>query len=96
MEETLGYDSLFSPEEWDAIERGEWGGLDPDGEPSGLPHVARVFAPPGQYAGNEGRFEVECDSCGDVGAEDTEEDADALALLHEVLGAVVVASQEVE
>jgi hypothetical protein len=97
VEETLGYDSLFSPEEWDAIERADWSQFPVDDELGLEPkHVARVFGPPGQYAGNETCFEIECDVCGDVGAGDTQEEADAIALLHEALGAVIVESQEVE
>ena len=97
MEEALGYDSLFSPEEWDAIERADWSAFPVDDELGREPrHVARVFGPPGQYAGNEARFEVECDVCGDVGAGGTQEEADAIALLHEAFGAVIVESQEVE
>lgn len=92
MEETIGYDSLFSPEEWDAIEPADWSAFPADSEfgVDSVRHVARVFGPPGQYAGNEGRYEVECDRCGDVGALATQEEAAALALLHEAFGAVVV------
>lgn len=97
MEETLGYESLFSPEEWDAIERPDWGGFPADivFGPEASKHVARVFGPPGQYAGNEERFEVECDLCGDVGAGETQEEAEAIALLHEAFGAVLVPGEEV-
>lgn len=95
MEETLGYDSLFSPEEWDAIERADWSTFPVDDEFGRAPkHVARVFGPPGQYAGNEESFEIECDACGDVGAGGTQEEADAIALLHEAFGAVMVESAE--
>ncbi len=42
MEETLGYDSLFSPDEWDAIERGDWSGIvDPALQADTGRHVAR-------------------------------------------------------
>ena len=90
MEETLGYDSLFSPEEWDAIERADWSAFPVDELGLEPKHVARVFGPPGQYADNEGRFEIECDVCGDVGAGGTQDEADAIALLHEAFGAVIV------
>jgi hypothetical protein len=97
VEETLGYESLFSAEEWDAIERADWSAFPADVEfgPETPKHVARVFGPPGQYAGNEERFEVECDSCGDVGAGGTQEEADAIALLHQAFGAVIVSDDEV-
>jgi hypothetical protein len=95
VEETLGYDSLFSPEEWDAIERADWSAFPVDDKLGRKPkHVARVFGPPGQYAGNEERFEIECDVCGDVGAGDSLQEADAIALLHEAFGAVIVEGAE--
>ncbi|MDQ3913763.1 MAG: hypothetical protein M3285_02985 [Actinomycetota bacterium] len=98
MEDTIGYDSLFSPEQWDAIERADWSAFPADEEfgPGARRHVARVFGPPGQHQGDEERFDVECDSCGHVGAGGDEQEADAIALLHEALGAVVVPNPEAQ
>ncbi len=93
MEETIGYEALFSAEEWDAIRSGEWSGPDDwgsskEGEPN--KHSVFVANPPGTYEGNEERFELECDVCDYIGAADTAEEARAIARLHEAFVATLV------
>ena len=106
MEETIGYEALFSAEEWDAIVTGdltaldeevalEFGATSPDGTEERT-HDVTVYGPPGQHAGNEDRFEIECESCGDIGAADTEQEAQAIARLHEVFVATLVESWSVD
>ena len=82
MEETIGYEALFSHEEWDALE--DW---EPDRD---QPHKVTVWYPPGESEGNDDRYEVECDVCGHISAEDSFFEADKLAVLHEILRATPV------
>lgn len=59
------------------------------------PHAVTINYPPGDYAGNEDRYELECDSCGYIGAVDTLDVAEASARLHEEFVATLVANYEV-
>ncbi len=93
MEETIGYEALFSAEEWDAIRSGDWSGPEgwgssKEGEPN-TKHSVFVANPPGTYEGNEERFELECDVCDYIGAADTAEEAQAIARLHEAFVATL-------
>ena len=101
MEETIGYEAFFSAEEWDAIDNGDWSVVDDDAElefatdsPEGTlvedDHIVTIYDPPGQHRGNDNRFEIECDSCGDIGAADTKQEAHAIARLHEQFVATLV------
>ncbi len=79
MEETIGYEALFSAEEWDDL--ADWDEPDPvDG-----PHKVTVWYPPGELAGNEERYELDCDVCGHIGAAQSLDEAEAQARLHEAL-----------
>jgi hypothetical protein len=94
VEESIGYEDLFSPEEWDAIRSGEWSGPDDcgsskEGEPD-TKHSVFIGYPPGQYEGNEECFELECDVCDYIGAADNLDEAETQARLHEVVGATEV------
>jgi hypothetical protein len=82
VEETIGYEALFSSEEWDALE--DW---EPD---PNQPHKITV------YKGNDDRYEVDCDACGHISAEDSPFEAEKLAVLHEILRARPVESKSVE
>ena len=106
MEETIGYEALFSPEEWDAIQTGdytnvleeaelEFGSVSPQGEKAEPSHEVTIYNPPGQYAGNESRFELECERCGEIGTADSDEEAKAVARLHESFVATLVEKFEV-
>jgi hypothetical protein len=88
MEETIGYAPLFSAEEWDTLEDWE---PDPD-----QPHKVTVWYPPGENKGNDDRYEVHCDACGHISAEDSLFEAEKLAVLHEILRARPVESWSVE
>ena len=55
MEETIGYEALFSREEWASMDFAE-----PSQEEE-VKHSAFVATPPGTYEGNEERFELECE-----------------------------------
>ena len=57
----------------------ETNGSEPDAK-----HSVFVANPPGELAGNEDRYELECDVCGHIGAANTQEEAQALAILHGV------------
>ncbi|MDQ4144887.1 MAG: hypothetical protein M3198_14340 [Actinomycetota bacterium] len=100
MEETIGYEALFSPEQWDWIIAGEpsgptdWGS--PNEEVSETKHSVFVATPPGQYEGNGERFELECDICDYIGAADSMEEAVAIAKLHETFVATLVEKWSVE
>ena len=96
MEETIGYEALFSAEEWDAIRSGDWSdvpaddwGSSKEGEPE-RNHSVFVANPPGTYEGNEERYELECDVCDYIGAADTSEEAQVIARLHEAFVATLV------
>ena len=88
MEETIGYEALFSSEEWNALE--DWA-PDPD-----RPHKVTVWDPPGEIEGSDDRYEVDCDVCGHISAEDSYFEADKLATLHEILRARPVQTRSVE
>jgi hypothetical protein len=104
VEETIGYEALFSAEEWDAIQTGDYSLLDeeveiefgasPDGDH--VPYEVTIYDPPGQYAGNENRFEIECESCGEVGTADDRELASRIKRLHESLAAKLVDTWSVD
>ena len=85
MEETIGYEALFSPEEWDSLT----GNREPVG------HEVTINYPPGELEGNENLYELDCDSCGHIGALDTLDCAEASARLHEEFVAVLVTNYEV-
>ena len=96
MEETIGYEALFSSEEWDAIRSGDWSevpegdwGSSKEGEPD-TKHSVFIGYPPGQYEGNEECFELECDVCDYIGAADSLDEAETQARLHEALKATEV------
>ena len=95
MEETIGYEALFSPEEWDALMSGDWTDVAPDEFPQlerreGRKHSVFIANPPGQYEGNEARYELECDVCDYIGAADSSVEAHAIARLHEAFVATLV------
>jgi hypothetical protein len=92
VEETIGYEALFSAEEWDSIMSGDWSDPDDSGSSEGEPSKHSVFVanPPGTYEGNEDRYELECDVCDYIGAADTAEQAQAIARLHEAFVATLV------
>ena len=101
MEETIGYEALFSAEEWDAIRSGDWSdvpaddwGSSKEGEPK--KHSVFVANPPGTYEGNEERYELECDVCDYIGAADTADEAQAIARLHEAFVATLVEKWSVD
>lgn len=100
MEETIGYEALFSADEWDSIMSGEWSGPDDWGSPkegtSETKHSVFVANPPGTYEGNEERFELECDVCDYIGAADSSEEAHAIARLHEAFVATLVEKWSVD
>ena len=105
MEETIGYEALFSGEEWAAILSGDWSDVpiqdwgQGGGEPhhsGGARHEVTICDPPGQYEGNEDRFELECDVCDSIGAADTMEEAEAIARLHEAFVATLVEQWSVD
>ena len=92
MEETIGYEALFSAEEWDSLMSGDWSGPDDWGSPKeeSQKHSVFISNPPGTYEGNEVRYELECDVCDYLGAADTAEQAQAVARLHEAFVATLV------
>jgi len=100
VEETIGYEALFSAEEWDSVMAGEWSGPDDSGSPkegiSETKHSVFVASPPGQYEGNEKRFELECDVCEYIGAAESSEQAHAIARLHEAFVATLVEKWSVD
>ena len=55
-----------------------------------MEHDVTIYDPPGEYAGNEDCYELECERCGDVGATYTLQEARAAATLHRSLGASIV------
>lgn len=88
MEETIGYEALFSPDEWDSLEDWE---PDPD-----QPHKVMVCYTACEFEGDDDRYEVKCDVCGYISAEDSLFEAKNLATLHEILRATPVRSGSVE
>lgn len=98
MEETIGYEALFSPEEWAGIDFSddEGSGGPPEGGPDAPKHTVTVLYPPGDYVGNETRYELECDVCDHIGAAETLEEAQAIARLHEAFVATLVEKWSVD
>ena len=102
MEETLGYEALFSPEQWGQLQTEPWSDpadldfddVSPDGE-CVTPHEVTIYNPPGERAGNETKYEVECDRCGYVGAAENMVKAKAIERLHVAFVATLVDSYEV-
>ncbi len=87
MEETIGYEALFSAEEWAEIVFAD------------VPapkHTTTVLHPPGDYEGNEHRYEIECDLCEYIGVADTLEQAQAIARLHEAFVATLAEKWSVD
>ena len=85
MEETIGYEALFSSEEWDALDIVDWEPDDPD--PDAV-HTTTL------YEVVDG-LEIECEFCGVIGTADTEHEAAAIKALHESFTATVVTNLEV-
>ena len=95
MEETIGYEALFSSEEWDSLDTApfdtaEWApeGDGPEGPDPDAVHTAALYEIP------EG-FEIECELCGTVGTANGEIEAQAIARLHETFVATLVEKFEV-
>ena len=72
------YEDLFSIEEWDAL----------TGNRKVVDHTVTINYPPGEFEGNEHRYELDCDSCGHIGAVETLECAEAASKLHEAMVAM--------
>jgi hypothetical protein len=53
-------------------------------------HTCVIFDPPGQHAGDEDRYDVECDDCGFIASADSHAEAEAMVRLHEQFVAVLV------
>jgi hypothetical protein len=101
VEETIGYEALFSREEWDSLdlydgEELEFSDASPNGDAVEGSHACVIYDPPGELAGNETRFEIECDRCGTIGGTDTETEAKAIARLHEAFVATLVETWSVD
>ena len=99
MEETIGYEALFSSEEWAEMDFADLSDLqdwDSSEEGESRKHTVFVAYPPGQYEGNEERFELECDVCDYIGAADTLEEGQAIARLHEAFVATLVEKWSVD
>ena len=75
------YEDLFSIEEWEVL----------TGNRKAINHTVTINYPPGEFEGNEDRYELDCDSCGPIGAVDTLRGAEAASKLHEALVAMPVA-----
>ena len=84
-QDVSSYEDLFSIEEWETL----------TGDREVVDHTVTIEYPPGQYEGNENRYELDCDSCGHIGAVDTLECAEAVAKLHEEFVARLVTDCEV-
>ena len=76
MEETIGYEALFSPNEWDSLDTPK--------------HSVTIWYPPGESETTENSYELECDICRLIGATDTEAQAEVMARLHETLHATTL------
>jgi len=87
VEETIGYEALFSTEEWGSLESDEWALADEDFELQAADpearHEVRI------YETKDG-FDVECELCGSVGSADDEAMAQVFQRFHETLQAMVV------
>jgi len=57
-------------------------------------HDATILYPPGDYAGNEERYELECVTCDYIGSASSLEEAEAIARLHEAFVAVLIEQWE--
>jgi hypothetical protein len=79
IEDVASYEDLFSFEEWQAL----------TGNRPPVLHTVTINYPPGDYAGNENRYELDCEACGLIGAVDTLECAKAAAKLHEAFVATI-------
>ena len=90
MEETIGYEALFSSEEWDSLDIVDWepDGEGPDGPDADAVHATAVYKV-------EGGFEVECELCGSIGIAGAEDEAAAIATLHTSFVATLVEKFEV-
>ncbi len=75
MEDTIGYEALFSAEEWDSLDTPE--------------HTVTIWYPPDESTVTENSYELECDICKLIGAVDTLTEAETVARLHESLQATV-------
>lgn len=58
-------------------------------------HEVAVCPPPGEYAGNEDRWELDCDVCGYIGSGATETEAWEMAARHSVGPALPAATSTV-
>lgn len=56
--------------------------LSRDDRSSRRTHEVSVCPPPGEYAGNEDRWELDCDVCGYIGSGATEAEASKMAGRH--------------
>lgn len=86
MEETIGYEALFSAEEWDAIGSGEWSGPDDWGSPKEEEPVKHSVS---VEVVDDG-YELSCDACDFYDHVSDVTEADALKRLHEAFIATLV------
>lgn len=100
LESVASYRDFFSDEKWpatDCPDDSERHSSDlPSGGDGGHAHEVDVCYPPGQYEGNEERYELECNVCDYIGAADTAEEAQAIARLHEHFVATLVANWQLK
>jgi hypothetical protein len=93
VEETIGYESLFSAEDWSSLQNDEWALADEDFELQAADpdtkHEVRIYE-------TKTGFDVECELCGSVGSADDESMAQVLGRFHETLQAMVVQAMVVE
>lgn len=85
ISDVASYADLFSFEEWEAL----------TGHRTTTSHVVTIGYPPGQFEGNDHRYELDCDSCGHIGGVETLECAEPAAKLHEVFVASLLPNEEV-
>ena len=85
MEETIGYEALFSAEEWDSLDIVDW---EPDGPDPDAVHTTNL------YEVLDG-FEIECELCGVIGTAATPHEAEAIKALHESFTATIITTWEV-
>lgn len=107
MEESIGYEDLFSAEEWDGLDIGEWSDPDdepnlvfadvsPDGEVIEDAHRVTIYRGERALQDGEARFEVECERCGPVAGAETEQEAQTIGRLHETMVATLVEKWRVD